>query len=73
MIRELRRGGHPLPRIRPLLDELRTAGDTGALAVALAERQEALTATAGAMLRGAGRLDAYLSGTDTGSSDTMVG
>ncbi len=62
VIRELRRGGHPLPRIRPLLDELRDAGDATALADALAERREALTARARAMLRGAGLLDAFLSG-----------
>ena len=61
VIRELRRGGHPLARIRPLLDELRDAGDATALADALAERREALTARARAMLRGAGLLDAYLS------------
>jgi DNA-binding transcriptional MerR regulator len=62
VIRELRRGGHPLGRIRPLLDELRDAGDASALADALAERREALTARARAMLRGAGLLDAFLSG-----------
>ncbi len=61
VVRELRRGGHPLARIRPLLDELRDAGDAGALADALAERREALTARARAMLRAAGLLDAYLS------------
>ncbi|MDQ4115449.1 MAG: MerR family transcriptional regulator [Actinomycetota bacterium] len=62
VVRELRRGGHPLARIRPLLDELRDAGDTAALADALAERQEEITARARAMLRGAGLLDAFLSG-----------
>ncbi|TCK25955.1 MerR family transcriptional regulator [Pseudonocardia endophytica] len=60
VIRELRRGGHPLARIGPLLDELRDAGNTTALADALAERREALTARARAMLRGAGLLDAFL-------------
>lgn len=71
VVRELRRGGHPLARIRPLLDELRDAGDASALADALAERREALTARARAMLRGAGLLDAYLAVAEV--SDTMVG
>lgn len=63
IVRELRRGGHPLARIRPLLDELRGGDrDTAALAEALAERREALTARARAMLRGAGLLDAFLAG-----------
>lgn len=61
VVRELRRGGHPLARIRPLLDELRGAGDASALADALAERRAELTTRARAMLRGAGLLDAYLS------------
>lgn len=64
VVRELRRGGHPLARIRPLLDELRDSSDPSALADALAERREALTARARAMLRGAGLLDAFLSGED---------
>lgn len=63
VVRELRRGGHPVPRIAPLLDELRAAGDTAALSAALDERQAALTAQARAMLRGAGLLDAFLSAT----------
>jgi DNA-binding transcriptional MerR regulator len=64
VIRELRRGGHPLARIGPLLDELRGAGDATALADALDERRDALTARARAMLRAAGLLDAFLSGED---------
>lgn len=60
VVRELRRGGYPLVRIGPLLDELRLVGDTGALTAALTERRNALTVRARAMLRGAGMLDAYL-------------
>lgn len=63
VVRELRRGGHPVPRIASLLDELRAAGNTTALSAAMNERQEALTAQARAMLRGAGLLDAFLSAT----------
>lgn len=56
----LRRGGYGLDRIAVVVDQVRTAGGTDALATALATWQRRLTDQGLAMLRAAGRLGDYL-------------
>ncbi|WP_416565920.1 MerR family transcriptional regulator [Nocardia testacea] len=56
----LRRGGYGLDRIAVVVDQVRTAGGTDALATALAAWQNRLTGQGLAMLRAAGRLGDYL-------------
>ncbi|MFB4320442.1 MerR family transcriptional regulator [Actinomadura sp. 21ATH] len=60
MISMLRAGRYPLAQIRPILDDLRRAGSTGALREAVARRRDALNGQARAMLEGAGLLHGYL-------------
>ena len=60
MVHMLRQGRYPLPRIRPILDELRRTGSRDALRAAIAQRQTELTQRAAVMLEGASRLHAYL-------------
>ncbi|MEV5316110.1 TioE family transcriptional regulator [Streptomyces sp. NPDC052687] len=60
LVHTLRRGHHPIDRIRPVLEGLRREGSTEALRAAVAARGETLTARTRAMLRGAGRLHDYL-------------
>ncbi|MFI9003467.1 MerR family transcriptional regulator [Streptomyces sp. NPDC053541] len=60
MAHQLRRGGHPLERIAPLLDRVRAAGGLEPLEGALAEWRARLAARARALLAGAAALDAYL-------------
>jgi len=62
MIHMLRQGRYPLARIGAVLDGLRRSGSTEALREALAERRDALAATAVAMLEGSARLHDYISG-----------
>jgi len=57
----LRRGGYPLDHIATVVDQIRTAGGTDALAAALADWQRKLTAQGLAMLDAAARLSHYLS------------
>ncbi|MEU2558755.1 MerR family transcriptional regulator [Streptomyces longispororuber] len=56
----LRQAGYLLPRIRPVLDDLRATGSSEALRAALAEHSRTLTRTSRAALEGASRLHAYL-------------
>ncbi|WP_280398682.1 TioE family transcriptional regulator [Nocardia carnea] len=56
----LRRGGYPLSHIATVVEQIRTAGGTEALAAALGEWQRKLTARGVAMLEAAGLLGAYL-------------
>ncbi|MEV3960334.1 TioE family transcriptional regulator [Nocardia sp. NPDC050193] len=56
----LRRGGYRLDRIATVVEQVRTAGGTDALATALAAWQRRLTAQGLAMLQAAGRLGDYL-------------
>jgi DNA-binding transcriptional MerR regulator len=60
MINLLRQGHYPLTAIRPILDDLRQAGSTGALRAAIAERHADLTRRTRAMLEAAGHLNTYL-------------
>ena len=55
----LRRGGYPLDHIATVVQQIRTAGDTGTLSQALAEWQRALTARGVAMLTAAAQLSRY--------------
>lgn len=56
----LRRGGHLLDHIAAVVQQIRTAGGTDALAASLEAWQRKLTAQGLAMLRAATHLDAYL-------------
>ncbi|WP_159944556.1 MULTISPECIES: TioE family transcriptional regulator [unclassified Nocardiopsis] len=56
----LRRGGYPLEHIRTVVDQVRTAGGTGALSASLEEWRRRLTARGLAMLDAATRLSRYL-------------
>ncbi|MFD4905345.1 TioE family transcriptional regulator [Kitasatospora purpeofusca] len=56
----LRRGGYRLPHIAAVVQQIRTAGGTSALAAALTDWQERLTARGLAMLSAAAHLDPYL-------------
>ncbi|MEU1408180.1 TioE family transcriptional regulator [Streptomyces sp. NPDC005728] len=57
----LRRGGYPLDHISTVVQQIRTAGGTEALAAALADWQRKLTAQGLAMLNAATQLSHYLS------------
>lgn len=59
-VHQLRRGGYLLAEIAPVLAEVRSAGGTGALQAALAERRARHGAQARAMLAGAAELGVYL-------------
>jgi DNA-binding transcriptional MerR regulator len=56
----LRRGGYPLAHVANVVNQIRTAGGTAALATALADWQHKLTARGLAMLTAAGHLGDYL-------------
>ncbi|MGI5219763.1 TioE family transcriptional regulator [Nocardia sp. CA-290969] len=56
----LRRGGYPLSHIATVVEQIRTAGGTQALAAALDGWQHKLTARGVAMLKAAGLLGRYL-------------
>ncbi|MFJ3903804.1 TioE family transcriptional regulator [Streptomyces sp. NPDC090025] len=60
LARQLRRGGHPLERIAPLIEQVRTAGGVAPLEATLADWRARLTARGRAMLAGAAELSAYL-------------
>ncbi|PVZ08464.1 TioE family transcriptional regulator [Actinomycetospora cinnamomea] len=62
LVAQLRRGGHLLERIAPVLDRVRSAGGVEPLAATLTDWHARLTARGRAMLRGAAALDAYLEG-----------
>ncbi|MER5884545.1 TioE family transcriptional regulator [Streptomyces sp. NPDC001941] len=68
----LRRGGHPLEQVAAVLDRIRTAGGTQALAESLGTWQSRLTDRGRAMLRASGLLDAYLDGHPGGHPDGPV-
>jgi DNA-binding transcriptional MerR regulator len=57
---QLRRGGYPLERIAPVIDQVRTAGGVAPLASMLHDWHARLSARGRAMLTGAAALDAYL-------------
>ena len=56
----LRRGGYPLEHIATVVEQIRTAGGTGALNRALDDWQRKLTERGLAMLTAATRLNRYL-------------
>lgn len=60
LVHQLRRGGYPLERIVPVIEQVRSAGGVAALEAALAEWRARLSGRGRAMLRGAAELDAYL-------------
>lgn len=60
LVHQLRRSGHPLAQITPLLDELRHAGSPTAVASAIADRRELLHARARAMLEASAEIGRYL-------------
>ncbi|NUT32488.1 MAG: MerR family transcriptional regulator [Hamadaea sp.] len=60
LVHQLRRGGYPLERIAPLMDQVRSAGGVAPLASMLHDWRTRLTARGRAMLTGAAALDAYL-------------
>jgi DNA-binding transcriptional MerR regulator len=57
---QLRRGGHPLERIAPMIAQVRSAGGVAPLASMLHDWHARLSARSRAMLAGAAALDAYL-------------
>ncbi|MER7458810.1 TioE family transcriptional regulator [Micromonospora sp. NPDC126480] len=65
---QLRRGGHLLEQIAPLLAQVRSAGGVAPLASVLRDWHARLSARSRAMLAGAAALDAYLDGRSTDSS-----
>lgn len=69
MIAMLRRGRHPFPQIRQVLDGLRRTGSSDALRAAVAQRRAELTARATAMLEGAALLHQYVSERNPGTAD----
>jgi DNA-binding transcriptional MerR regulator len=60
MVSMLRQSHYPLPRIRPILEELRRTGSRDALRTAIAGQHANLTRQASAMLEAAARLHRYL-------------
>jgi DNA-binding transcriptional MerR regulator len=60
LVSMLRQGHYPLPRIGPVLDELRRTGSRDALRTAIAEQHAGLTRQAEAMLEAAARLHRYI-------------
>ncbi|XVU26620.1 TioE family transcriptional regulator [Actinoplanes sp. CA-054009] len=63
LIHQLRRGGHLLEQIAPLLTQVRTAGGVEPLESTLQSWHARLTARSRAMLSGAAALDTYLGAT----------
>ncbi|RJO78351.1 MerR family transcriptional regulator [Nocardia panacis] len=66
----LRRGGYPLERIAAVLDQIRKAGGTAALAATFADWQQRLTARGVAMLNAAALLGRYLSVRSSSTGET---
>ncbi|MET8145867.1 TioE family transcriptional regulator [Sphaerisporangium sp. NPDC005288] len=64
---QLRRGGHLLEQIAPLIGQVRAAGGVAPLESALRDWRARLSARGRAMLRGAAALDAYLSAREQAS------
>jgi len=62
LVHQLRRGGYPLARIAPLIEQVRSAGGVAPLESALGDWQARLSARARAMLAGAAALHDYLTG-----------
>lgn len=60
LTRQLRRGGHPLEQIAPLIAQVREAGGLEPLEDALRDWRGRLSARGRAMLAGAAELEAYL-------------
>jgi DNA-binding transcriptional MerR regulator len=61
IINMLRQGRYGFEQIRPVLEGLRQTGSTEALRAAVAERRAAHDSRTRAMIRGAAKLDEYLS------------
>ncbi|MCX4908659.1 TioE family transcriptional regulator [Streptomyces sp. NBC_00878] len=57
---QLRRGGYPLERIAPLIEQVRAAGGLEPLEATLRDWRDRLSARGRAMLTGAAELEAYL-------------
>nr|WP_240948407.1 MerR family transcriptional regulator [Planosporangium mesophilum] len=64
MIKMLRQGHYPLPRIQLILDGLRRTGSSEALRAAIAERLAGLTRRATAMLEASSHLHHYVTNDD---------
>lgn len=60
LVHQLRRGGYPLERIAPLMDQVRAAGGLAPLEAALGDWRSRLSVRGRALLSGAAELDAYL-------------
>ncbi|WP_405759000.1 TioE family transcriptional regulator [Streptomyces sp. NBC_00073] len=60
LVHQLRRGGHLLDQIAPLMAQVRAAGGLGPLEAALCDWHGRLSARGRAMLTGAAELEAYL-------------
>lgn len=60
LVHQLRRGGHLLGQIAPVLEQIRAAGGVAALEPMLRDWHARLSARGRAMLAGAAQLDAYL-------------
>ncbi|WP_395359140.1 TioE family transcriptional regulator [Streptomyces sp. YH02] len=60
LVHQLRRGGHLLEQIAPLITQVRAAGGLGPLEAALGDWRDRLSARGRAMLAGAAALEAYL-------------
>ncbi|CAL9353010.1 hypothetical protein SUDANB106_00506 [Streptomyces sp. enrichment culture] len=60
LVHQLRRGGHPLEQIAPLIDRVRAAGGLEPLEAVLRDWHGRLSARSRAMLAGAAELEAYL-------------
>ncbi|MGK5643487.1 MerR family transcriptional regulator, partial [Streptomyces sp. URMC 126] len=60
LVHQLRRGGHPLEQIAPLIDRVRAAGGLEPLEAVLRDWHGRLSARSRAMLTGAAELEAYL-------------
>lgn len=67
---QLRRGGHLLEQIAPLVEQMRTAGGAQPLEGVLRDWRGRLSARGRAMLTGAAGLDAYLRMVDRGRGGT---
>ncbi|EYT82827.1 MerR family transcriptional regulator [Streptomyces sp. Tu 6176] len=60
LVHQLRRGGHPLEQIAPLIERVRAAGGPEPLEATLCDWRDRLSERGRALLAGAAELDAYL-------------
>jgi DNA-binding transcriptional MerR regulator len=72
LVHQLRRGGHLLGQIAPVLEQIRAAGGVAALEPMLRDWHARLSARGRAMLAGAAQLDAYLRLSEDGGGALTV-